>query len=377
MDHLVSGLGAQREDTMSDSNSANAALANSNRVVVAVPSPEKQQESFAPRPLNVPVVQKLPTGDEKPVETDGKVRVIWPKGKKRKKTQRDATAPRQPLTGYVRFLNDRREKARAENPNLPFPEITRLLALEWSKLDAADKQEYLDAAEVDRERYLEELNAYKQTEAYRIFTQKQQEKKAAAAAAASAFAEKPSGAKGNAADASNPVPASGAAGTPATPQSGACGNAGPNTGESSEDRADADLSTFDIPIFTEEFLDHNKAREAELRTLRKSNTEYEEQNATIQMHIESMRSTVERLEVETLQQRSNNAALQTHLDHLRATLAASFATVPLPGTNETPTLSTIDNYMTRLHTIIVEGSPEHQALVTTVRDIVGRLDFHG
>ncbi|XP_046403596.1 SWI/SNF-related matrix-associated actin-dependent regulator of chromatin subfamily E member 1-related-like isoform X2 [Ischnura elegans] len=258
MDHLVSGLGAQREDTMSDSNSANAALANSNRVVVAVPSPEKQQESFAPRPLNVPVVQKLPTGDEKPVETDGKVRVIWPKGKKRKKTQRDATAPRQPLTGYVRFLNDRREKARAENPNLPFPEITRLLALEWSKLDAADKQEYLDAAEVDRERYLEELNAYKQTEAYRIFTQKQQEKKAAAAAAASAFAEKPSGAKGNAADASNPVPASGAAGTPATPQSGACGNAGPNTGESSEDRADADLSTFDIPIFTEEFLDHNK-----------------------------------------------------------------------------------------------------------------------
>ncbi|XP_071442383.1 high mobility group protein 20A-like [Hetaerina americana] len=375
MDQLVSGLDTQREDAMNDSNAANATLPNSNRVVVTVPSPEKQQESFAQRPLNVPVVQKLPTGDEKTTDTDAKVRVIWPKGKKRKKTQRDATAPRQPLTGYVRFLNDRREKARAENPNLPFPEITRLLALEWSKLDAAEKQEYLDAAEVDRERYLEELNAYKQTEAYRIFTQKQQEKKAAAAAAASAPAEK-SLAKGNA-DGANPVTASGAAGTPATPQTGASGNAGPNTGESSEDRADADLSTFDIPIFTEEFLDHNKAREAELRTLRKSNTEYEEQNATIQMHIESMRSTVERLEVETLQQRSNNAALQTHLDHLRATLAASFATVPLPGTNETPTLSTIDSYMTRLHTIILEGSPEHHALVSTVRDIVGRLDFHG
>jgi hypothetical protein len=35
----------------------------------------------------------------------------------------------------------------------------------------------LDAAEQDRERYLKELNAYKQTEAYRIFTQKQQEQK--------------------------------------------------------------------------------------------------------------------------------------------------------------------------------------------------------
>lgn len=372
MDQLVSGLGTQRDEPMNDSNPSNAATAlpNSSRVVVTVPSPEKQQESFAPRPLNVPVVQKLPSGEEKTAEADSKVRVIWPKGKKRKKTQRDATAPRQPLTGYVRFLNDRREKARAENPNLPFPEITRLLALEWSKLDSAEKQEYLDAAEVDRERYLEELNAYKQTEAYRIFTQKQQEKKAAAAAAASVSTEKGFSSKGNV-DSSSAATAS--TGTPASSQMSVT----PALGESGEDRTDADLSTFDIPIFTEEFLDHNKAREAELRTLRKSNTEYEEQNATIQMHIESMRSTVERLEVETLQQRSNNAALQTHLDHLRATLAASFATVPLPGTNETPTLSTIDSYMTRLHTIILEGSPEHQALVSTVRDIVGRLDFHG
>jgi hypothetical protein len=35
----------------------------------------------------------------------------------------------------------------------------------------------LDAAEQDRERYMRELQAYKQTEAYKIFTQKQSEKK--------------------------------------------------------------------------------------------------------------------------------------------------------------------------------------------------------
>lgn len=39
------------------------------------------------------------------------------------------------------------------------------------------KQHYLDAAEQDRERYTKEYNAYKQTEAYKLFTAQQNEKK--------------------------------------------------------------------------------------------------------------------------------------------------------------------------------------------------------
>ena len=61
------------------------------------------------------------------------------KGKKRKRA-RDMNAPKQPLTGYVRFLNDRREKIRADNPALSFSEITKLLGAEWSKLAPEDKQ---------------------------------------------------------------------------------------------------------------------------------------------------------------------------------------------------------------------------------------------
>src|SRR6218665_454 len=63
----------------------------------------------------------------------------WPKGKKRKRA-RDINAPKQPLTGYVRFLNDRREKIRAENPGLTFSEITKLMGAEWTKLPASEKQ---------------------------------------------------------------------------------------------------------------------------------------------------------------------------------------------------------------------------------------------
>lgn len=53
---------------------------------------------------------------------------------------KDSNAPKAPLTGYVRFMNDRREQLRAERPDVPFPEITRMLGNEWSKLAADEKQ---------------------------------------------------------------------------------------------------------------------------------------------------------------------------------------------------------------------------------------------
>lgn len=49
-------------------------------------------------------------------------------------------APKQPLTGYVRYLNENREKVRGENPGATFSEVTKILACEWSKLTAQDKQ---------------------------------------------------------------------------------------------------------------------------------------------------------------------------------------------------------------------------------------------
>lgn len=52
-----------------------------------------------------------------------------------------------------------------------------MLASEWTNLPSDKKQQYLDAAEQDRERYTKEYNAYKQTEAYKIFKQQQNEKK--------------------------------------------------------------------------------------------------------------------------------------------------------------------------------------------------------
>ncbi|XP_006824510.1 high mobility group protein 20A-like [Saccoglossus kowalevskii] len=263
----------------------------------------------------------------------------WPKGKKRRKTLKDVNAPRAPLTGYIRFLNDRREKVRSDNPSLTFPDVTKMLGNEWSKLSQAEKQRYLDEAEKDKERYMKELEQYQQTDSYRLFTKKLQEKKRKTELLEDAE------------------------------------NRGVNGATAEFDDGEEDLPGYDIPIFTEEFLDHNKAREQELRQLRKANTEYEEQNAILSKHIENMKSAVEKLEVEAVQQRNHNVALQQHLDALRTALTSNFAHVPLPGTNEVPTLNTIDTYMTKLHQIILDSPQENESLISTVREIIGRLDY--
>ncbi|XP_034192085.1 high mobility group protein 2 [Osmia lignaria lignaria] len=262
------------------------------------------------------------------------------RAKKRKKAPRDATAPKQPLTGYFRFLNDRREKVRSENPTLSFAEITKLLASEWSNLPADQKQQYLDAAEQDKERYNREFSDYKQTEAYRLFSEKQSSEKQQE--------------------------------NRKQERNGTDLNSEQNDIQQDKDN---DFTGFDIPIFTEEFLDHNKACEAELRQLRKATSDYEAQNAVLQRHVDSLYAAVNRLESETNQQRTTNQALQRHLDSLRSQLAGCFATVPLPGTNEGATLQNIDSYVERLESLL-SGNAE-QSLRNAVRNAVSRLELSG
>ena len=47
------------------------------------------------------------------------------------------------------------------------------------------------------------------------------------------------------------------------------------------------------------------------------------------------------------------------------------------GSQETPNIETIDNYMARLHTIILDSPQDNEKLIATVRDIVGRLNIDG
>lgn len=91
------------------------------------------------------------------------------------------------------------------------------------------------------------------------------------------------------------------------------------------------------------------AREAELRQLRKTNMEYEERNAALQKHVESMRSAVERLEGDVVQERTRSSLLQQHLDQLRSALTHSFSSVPLPGETHSTRLRTVFPFSHTVH----------------------------
>ncbi|KAM4677498.1 high mobility group protein 20A isoform 1-T1 [Discoglossus pictus] len=301
------------------------------------PTPQQDDRDDRTTHQNVET-QQLADGGEKRQEEEqprGR-RGGWTKGRKRKRSPRDSNAPKAPLTGYVRFMNERREQLRLERPEVPFPEITRIVGSEWSKLPAHEKQHYLDEADKDKERYTKELQQYQKTEAYRSYSRKSQNRQ-----------------KGR-----------------QQRQEGACAvPSGPEKESVLKERP-----IFDIPIFTEEFLNHSKAREAELRQLRKSNMEFEERNAALQKHVESMRSAVQRLEAELNQEQGRNALLQQHLQSVRQTLTHCLRTVPIPGTSETPTLETIDSYMSRLQSAALTHPKESEPLINGVREVLSQME---
>ena len=139
-------------------------------------------------------------------------------------------------------MNEHREGVRQKHPNLTPIEVTKIMAEEWSKLSEERKKPYLEAAEVDKERYNKEISEYKLNN----------EAKAKALQNESQVAKK---------EVTGPKVVISSI---------------PYVNGKVEQKV-ARQGDYDIPIFTEDFLDHNKIIDSELRTLRKSNIDYEQQ----------------------------------------------------------------------------------------------------
>ncbi|XP_054155727.1 high mobility group protein 20A-like isoform X2 [Oppia nitens] len=300
------------------------------------------------------------------------------KRQKRGKQLRDQNAPRVPLNGYVRFLNSNRDRAKVANPGLSFADITKILAAEWTAMDVEAKRKYLDEAEKAREVYIKELEEYQRTDAYQEFLVKQKQRRE------QKLQQKQLAASGGGGPANSGGSGHGKHGSGGghlsvnNDENQALDTTTINTTTSGGGlTVDVSSGTLDLPIFTEEFLDHNRTREHELRQLRKLNTEYEEQNAILSKHIDNMKSAIEKLESETVQQRSNIQQIGQHLNQLRQTLVKSFAAVGMPGTGDVPTMDNVDDYIVKLHAklTVKDKSRDTEALAERVRGIVAAIDY--
>ncbi|XP_013388465.1 high mobility group B protein 13 [Lingula anatina] len=113
------------------------------------------------------------TSTTEPIEGEPKKRRGgWPKGKKRKKDLGENKAPKAPITAYVLYAIERRQAIKASNPEIPFCEVTKILGNEWSSMSQDEKQKYFEAADKDKKRYVEQLKAYQQSEAFQTYLRK-------------------------------------------------------------------------------------------------------------------------------------------------------------------------------------------------------------
>lgn len=296
------------------------------------PAEAVKHEEKAPEPSNA-----VPSGSGTKVPA---AKQLAPKTakKKRQKPPKDVNAPKHPLTGYVRYMNENREGVRQKHPNLTPIEITKIMAEEWSKLPEDRKKPYLEAAEVDKERYNKEISEYKLNN----------EAKAKALQNEAQMAKK---------EVSEPKVA-----ISSVPYVN--GKVEPKVSRKGD---------YDIPIFTEDFLDHNKVVDSELRTLRKSNIDYEQQNSVLEKHVENMENGIQKLDSETSGLEARNAVLESYLLKLRTTLANALQGLPLSSECSGATADNIDQYLENLHQMADSSTQGHT--LNKAKDIIRKLDL--
>ena len=130
----------------------------------------------------------------------------------------------------------------------------------------------------------------------------------------------------------------------------------------------------EIPIFTNEFLEHNKVYDMELRSLRKSKTDLEQQNSVLEKHVENMKFGVEKMITENNELEEKNRLLEIYLDKLKRKLALALATLPLPSAPNGATVDNIEKYMQDLYKMSTSNS-HGPATLNKAKDIIRKLDL--
>lgn len=78
----------------------------------------------------------------------------------RSRRQMDANAPKRPLSAYMFYSQDNRERVRRENPDVSFGQYGKILEKEWSEMSEQARAPYLKKAEDDKKRYETEKAHY-------------------------------------------------------------------------------------------------------------------------------------------------------------------------------------------------------------------------
>ncbi|KAG8911451.1 Non-histone chromosomal protein 6, partial [Tulasnella sp. 417] len=70
-----------------------------------------------------------------------------------KAAAKDKSGPKRPLSAFMYFCKDWRDRVKAENPEASFGEVGKLLGAKWKELDEEEKISYTEQAAKDKARY--------------------------------------------------------------------------------------------------------------------------------------------------------------------------------------------------------------------------------
>ncbi|SAM62229.1 probable NHP6B-nonhistone chromosomal protein [Ustilago bromivora] len=80
--------------------------------------------------------------------------------KRTTKSKKDPAAPKRPLSAYMFFSQDQRERVKADNPDAGFGDVGRLLGARWKEMSDVEKKPYNDMANRDKARAEAEKAAF-------------------------------------------------------------------------------------------------------------------------------------------------------------------------------------------------------------------------
>ncbi|KAG9007434.1 Non-histone chromosomal protein 6 [Tulasnella sp. JGI-2019a] len=90
---------------------------------------------------------------EAKAKTEGRKATEKVAGAKAKRAPKDKSGPKRPMSAFMYFCKDWRERVKAENPEASFGETGKLLGAKWKELDESEKTNYLEQAATDKARY--------------------------------------------------------------------------------------------------------------------------------------------------------------------------------------------------------------------------------
>ena len=239
-----------------------------------------------------------------------------------KRRKKDPKAPKAPLNGYLVYFNEERVAMRQANPNMSFGELTKIIAIKWKELQPNEKQKYITEAELDKERYVKEMEEYKQSDAYKNYIKEANASKLAKANEKSNLQhqqQQPPAVIMNGLqqqqsqyniqhqqqwqqhDMSNSATSSTLATSSSMSQQQYYYPQQQQQQQQmyQQQQMNVQQPRYDIPIFTDNFVEHNKTREQEVRQLRKEISELEQQNSVLNKHIDNMKQSIMKIEKET------------------------------------------------------------------------------